>query len=76
MEVLQEFAHFLESKFDYIKLLNHPSITDIRGFTWNSWKSSVRYTYQTQLDDIKRLEEKMDKHAMYEIRMAKKTKLV
>jgi hypothetical protein len=54
-------AEYLEHHFDYVTIVNHPQLTDIRPFQWRNWDSVVRYTYLIHLDrgislsaDIKR----------------------
>jgi len=35
---------------DRIRLLHAPSLTDVRGFTWQGWDATPRYTYVRSLD--------------------------
>ena len=64
---------YLNKNYNYIALQLEPSITDIRHFLWTGWKSSVNYTYEIDLSNIKYLWEKIDKDAKYEINKAKKS---
>ena len=64
---------YLNKKYNYFALQLEPSIKDTRPFLWLGLKSSVNYTYEIDLSNIKDIWEKIDKDAKYEINKAKKS---
>jgi len=70
-KIIQLLSSYLCKNYSYVALQLEPSIKDTRHFSWLGWKTSVSYTYEIGLSDIKGLWNKIDKDAKYEIDKAK-----
>lgn len=54
LKIMNNLRIFLESyNYDLISLVNSPELIDIRPFIWNGWRSSIRYTYYLDLNNIR-----------------------
>ena len=71
-KIIMLVDEYLNKKYSYIALQLEPSIKDLRSFLWLGWKSSVHYSYEIDLSNIKDLWGKLDKDAKYEVNKAKK----
>ena len=73
-DILSVLCRYLEHSFDFVRLILHPNIPDIRPFQWNLWRSHISYTYQIKLSedaldrmslDIKRRAGLAEKNGIY-----------
>ena len=42
-------SKWLAGRFDYVSLSHHPSLIDVRPFTWQSYRAQTCYTYRIDL---------------------------
>src|SRR3990172_3268670 len=49
LKITDAIGRFLQSKYDYAVVTNHPFIRDIRSFNWLGWSTQVLYTYHVDL---------------------------
>lgn len=75
-EIISLLSAYLMKSYNYVSLLLHPSIKDIRDFKWLNWKHNTNYTYEVDLQNINSLWENLDKDCRYEINKAKKNGIV
>ena len=69
----EEVIEKLEKKFldyDYVLLLLHPSVQDLRPFTFRKWKESIHYTYLIDISDASRSWENLNESKRRGIKMA------
>jgi hypothetical protein len=50
MSTVKALSDWLAGRFDSISLSHHPSLRDIRPFTWQGYSAAIRYTYRIKLD--------------------------
>lgn len=70
MRVAEQLIPVLEKDFDYIKLVHHWGLKDIRPFTWGGWASSVHYSYLIPLANLDGLYASLDKRDRKPIKTA------
>lgn len=66
-DIIKTISDYLKSRFDFISLLLHPNIIDIRNFLWERWNFGINYTYDTDLTNIQDLWQNLDKKSKYDI---------
>jgi len=70
-KIISLVSDYLIKNYNYVALQLEPSIKDVRSFLWLGWKSSISYTYEIDIRNIKDLWAKIDKDAKYEIEKAR-----
>ena len=49
--IMNAIIDYLEKNFDYVILINHPGLIDVRPFIWRGWDTQVKYTYIVDLQE-------------------------
>lgn len=71
-KIFSSIIDYLEKNYDYVNLINHPALIDIRPFQWRGWHCNVRYTSELNLKKIDDIFKKIDNSVLNKIRKAEK----
>ena len=63
----------LQKKYHHVFLVHSPGFFDIRPFSWQNWKESVRYTYLLDLTDTDKLMGNVRERVKRKIRKAERS---
>lgn len=70
--VLDSLAAALEGAADVVCIANHPSLLDVRPFTWRGWNSEVHYTYLLDIAEPTLLWDRVDRDIRNKVRKCRK----
>jgi hypothetical protein len=51
VEILEKIIPAIQNEFRFCNFSGHPSVVDLRPFSWNHWDVIPQYTYQISLGD-------------------------
>jgi len=51
-EIVDSLISYIEENYDYVNLINHPSLVDVRPFIWKGWNVDIRYTCYTKGEQL------------------------
>lgn len=60
IHVAEQIIKELEKEFDYVKLIHHWEVKDIRPFTWAGWDSRTIYSFVVPLENLDALFASLD----------------
>ena len=72
----EKLINHLQKKYNYISFVHSPGFVDIRPFSWQNWKESVRYTYLLDITDTDKLWGRLRDRARKKIRRAENSLVI
>ena len=71
-DITEALLAFLYGEHRFIKIANHYTVPDVRSFTWEEWKPSIRYTYTVDISDKNTAWDNLEKQTRYDITRARR----
>lgn len=70
-EIVTSLICYLDRIYSVVYIVNSPSFTDIRDFSWSGWDCRVKYTYRICTDNLKEIWAGFDNNLRRQIQKAK-----
>lgn len=75
IQIIRSLTKRLQNDFNFIRLINVPTFTDIRPFLWQKWNAKVRYNYQLPLDSEKNIKARFRRNIRKQISKANRNEI-
>jgi len=72
----EKLINHIQKKYHYVSFVHSPGFVDIRPFSWQNWKESVRYTYLLDITDTDKLWGRFRDRARKKIRRAENSLVI